>query len=877
MRLESTAAKLAPSPAAPPIGTEVEAKRSWFGPLLAGQIPLDSAVFRALAFLTIIAQCAILYWVINRFKIETDLFRLMMAVALTGFVVHHLLPLRWRLPFFVTLSMGLVAYCLGLERAQWSAWNSLKHGGMLFAIGLGMIGICRLPLRFGYRVGLLVACGGALALVRAQWIHFGAMDAIWPILGAMFMYRLAVYIYDLEHENKRSSLLQGCSYFFLFPNVWLFVFPIIDFKTFLKTYYDEPAHRIYQRGIEWMMRGVIQLLLWRLIYYQVYIDPARISNGAELVQFLVANIALYLRVSGQFHFAIGLLHLFGFNLPEANRKYFLASSFVDYWRRANIYMKDFLMKICYYPLVVRFKKLGTVWSVVAAISCTFVVTWFLHPYQWFWIRGSFATDPKDIVFWSLLGLAVVLNSVRDLTASARKTETGGKWGTALRQALSTAGTFTVVTLLWSIWTCDSLTQWVGIWRLADWDTLIYGGAAVAVIMLAKIVLESPAGLAKPKPRLGARHLQNVMHWRPVAYAVALPAFLLILGSSDRVMGKLPVEAKAVARSLFSNTPNKSGEEFLVRGYYEGLMDIGRVSPLLEGALTRQPANWQLLEQTPVVRVTPDLRTRDLVPSLELAINGVAFQTNKSGIRDSEYALEKAPGVTRIAVMGSSITMGWNVAKDETFEAILERDLNARSGGPRYEAWNFAVNGYSIVSLVEQLDRKVIASRPDVVMVVSHPEDPGRAVFMLAKSIAMGADPEYPFLRELIAKENLNAKTPRNWSERKLGPYAKELTKWSYQTIAARCKAQGIKPVLVYLPGVLQQSTTGLDREMTGYAEAAGFQVIPLFDVYADVADRSTLMVAAWDAHPNAAGHKRIAANLLRRLDQTRILAPSAHR
>jgi hypothetical protein len=114
-------------------------------------------------------------------------------------------------------------------------------------------------------------------------------------------------------------------------------------------------------------------------------------------------------------------------------------------------------------------------------------------------------------------------------------------------------------------------------------------------------------------------------------------------------------------------------------------------------------------------------------------------------------------------------------------------------------------------------------------------------------------------------------------ERKLEPYAKELTKWSYETIASKCKALGIKPVLVYLPGVLQETISGLDHELVRYAEAAGFEVIPLFDVYEGVSDRSTLMVAPWDAHPNSAGHKRVAASLIRRLNDTRILAaaPSA--
>ena len=77
------------------------------------------------------------------------------------------------------------------------------------------------------------------------------------------------------------------------------------------------------------------------------------------MQFLLATFLLYLRVSGQFHLIVGVLHLFGFRLPETHHLYFLASSFTDFWRRINIYWKDFMMKLVYYPSFFRLQRLGT--------------------------------------------------------------------------------------------------------------------------------------------------------------------------------------------------------------------------------------------------------------------------------------------------------------------------------------------------------------------------------------------------------------------------------------------------------------------------------------------------------------------------------------
>ena len=64
---------------------------------------------------------------------------------------------------------------------------------------------------------------------------------------------------------------------------------------------------------------------------------------------MLGTFLLYLRVSGQFHLIVGLLHLFGFRLPETHKLYYLAHSFTELWRRINIYWTDFMMKPVFYP------------------------------------------------------------------------------------------------------------------------------------------------------------------------------------------------------------------------------------------------------------------------------------------------------------------------------------------------------------------------------------------------------------------------------------------------------------------------------------------------------------------------------------------------
>src|SRR5207244_4698402 len=132
-------------------------------------------------------------------------------------------------------------------------------------------------------------------------LPFPWSEAIFPILASMFMFRLIVYFYDLRHDTVPVTLWQSLAYFFMLPNACFPLFPVVDFKTFRRTYYATDAHETYQRGIDWMLRGVIHLLLYRYIYYYVTLAPSEVTGPAELLRYLVSNFLLYLRVSGLFH------------------------------------------------------------------------------------------------------------------------------------------------------------------------------------------------------------------------------------------------------------------------------------------------------------------------------------------------------------------------------------------------------------------------------------------------------------------------------------------------------------------------------------------------------------------------------------------------
>ena len=89
--------------------------------------------------------------------------------------------------------------------------------------------------------------------------------------------------------------------------------------------------------------------------------------------------------------------------------------------------------------------------------------------------------------------------------------------------------------------------------------------------------------------------------------------------------------------------------------------------------------------------------------------------NSHGYRDVEHAFEKPHGVYRIVLIGDSVAEGRDVAPDSTFGRVLERDLNARGDGRRYEVILLARAGYSTSQELVLLDTEAFRYQPDLIL------------------------------------------------------------------------------------------------------------------------------------------------------------------
>ena len=808
--------------------------------------------------LAIGAQLLLLVLIIRLFNIQDAAFQNLSMLILGAFFVNALLPQRWRLGFFTLFSVASIGLILGPIDGAWV----LGIGGLLITVSL-------LPVAFALRVGLIGLIGAGLVALRLEWISAPWEAAVWQILGAMFMFRLIIYLYDIKHDKRRPALLPTLSYFFMVPNVCFPLFPVVDYKKFQRSHYSAPACDIYQRGISWIFRGVLHLLLYRLVYQYLTIDPVEVNGLLGVLHFSFSAFGLYLQVSGLFHMIVGILLLFGFNLPETNHLYFLASSFNDFWRRINIYWKDFMMKVFYYPVYFKLRKLGETQAIILSTMIVFFATWFLHAYQWFWLRGVFLLEWHDALYWAVLAVLVILNSLYE-SKYGRERSLGGQsrsWLDHASTVLSTMGTFLTLGLLWGMWSSDSMGQWVQMWSTT-------GEAWMGTIVLIPLLFAASWGVAQlAKQRRKTETKKRIPTAAPVSgfWRLALNSALAmgavyILGQTT-VYSQFPVKIANAVESIHVVGLSKRDQRNLERGYYENLVAVNRNSRLWE-AYAGRPDDWNKAPKG-VYIPTGDFRGTELAPNLEYQFKGVEVRTNQWGMRDQYYELKKPENTIRIALLGASYVFGSGVPNTENFESVLEEMLNNEKENKwRIEILNFATSGRTAVRQTAILEYKVFPFAPDIVLYVGHKGDARRVAASVAKRVIYDFDILFPGLREIVEQANVNKDMDLETIENRLSPYGQQILQWAYGRIVKESRKRGIKPVYILLPMTYERFKKVDTEQDINMARSAGFTTIDLRDVY-NLQDPESLYIATWDKHPNAEGHRLIAEHLYRIFTDTK--------
>ncbi len=822
--------------------------------------------------LSIFVQLLLIAALVQHLDLLTSAMRRTIDLAIVGFVVHHFLPPRYRLRAFVALcGLTLLLVLGGSPGVIWNARAAVVRALPLAGAGAIVIGLCLLPTGFWRRAALVTLAGALIAALRAGTFGPPSIAMVWPVLAGLFMFRVAIYLYQIAGMKQRPSMAHTLAYFFLLPNIAATFFPVVDFKVFVRSHYDADAIEIYQRGVRWILRGVGQLMLYRIVLQLFAIDVGRVASGTQVIQYILANSFLYVRVSGQFHLLVGLLLLFGFNLPETHRRYFLASSFTDYWRRVNIYWKDFILNIFYYPVYFRLKARGAVLALAAATMWSFFMTWALHQYQTWWVKGALALTVPDALFWFILALLVLVNALWEMKHGRQRRLGAATYSPrgAIGLMLRTAGTFVCVSVLWSLWSAPTLTVWLAMWRFADVHTLAGALAVCACVMVATLVLEirplrsrAPAAAAQAPARWTAT-------WRPVLQC-AVPVAALYLVATPALQARVDAASLQPWYDAINAGDSITNQIVSGGGYYEHLLDVDQANLQLWETLTREsiPAVYQGADPRTPVR---DFRFMQLLPNVHLHAYLTDFSTNRWGMRDRDYALATPADTIRIALVGSSHVMGFGVPDDQIFETIVETRLNATlaaAGGPHVEILNFAMSGLSPLGDIPMVRQRVAPFHPGFVLVVTHPTDAMWVNRDLSHSVREGLPDDSPFLERVLRDARIASTTPEAIATPRLTPFEPAVLAWAYRQTAASIHAIGATPLALFLPLPenlpMTPAKIAAAAQQTAVLRRSGFAVIDFTSIFAHERP-ADLMLPEPTHHSNVRAHRLVADALYRAL------------
>lgn len=373
----------------------------------------------------------------------------------------------------------------------------------------------------------------------------------------------------------------------------------------------------------------------------------------------------------------------------------------------------------------------------------------------------------------------------------------------------------------------------------------------------------------------------------------LPRRLAALGLTLTLLalGLLPVSgggASSVLQSLRTPAPDRADREAAAGGYYEGLIGrpggrADRTSDELTRRLLGKPAAGVSIHDIGAIRfLAGDFLEHDLHPRVHHTVFGTPFTTNSCGMRDREYPPAKPAGTFRIALLGSSIDMGWGVGSGEIYAKLLEQWLNgqaARRGlSRRFEVLNFAVAAYSPAQRLESYRRTAVRFQPDLVLYAVTMLDPRLTAIHLCCLVQDRTDLRYDFVRRAVAAAGIAAEDIRldtggellhkDVVRAKLKTVAWPVADGVLGALAADCRAAGRPVACLILPRVGPADAPSARAEAVArHREIASRHHVPVFDLSStfDARDPADLEIAPWDDHPNARGHRLLFRELARSL------------
>ncbi|HEX6163661.1 MAG TPA: SGNH/GDSL hydrolase family protein [Vicinamibacterales bacterium] len=286
--------------------------------------------------------------------------------------------------------------------------------------------------------------------------------------------------------------------------------------------------------------------------------------------------------------------------------------------------------------------------------------------------------------------------------------------------------------------------------------------------------------------------------------------------------------------------------------------------------------WRYAREVKISRPDPRLPFVHR-PGARARVMGAEVVTNSLGLREErEIDLNPDPAVTRILMLGDSVTFGFGVEQHETTSAQLEAQLAA--AGRRVEVLNAGVGNYNTAMEVEAYLTERRGLKPDLVVLNFFVNDAEPTPVPRGNILTRSSLAAVYFNNRVDSVARWTNGAP-GWEQYYTDLFNESAPGWqqarqAIQALHRSCTEDGRRLAIVNYPDLHQTNPYPLTVITDRIRQVAATLGVPFLDLTPEVtqqSDAALLWVNGGDPHPNAATHAKYARRIAEWLRQGPLL------
>ena len=758
-----------------------------------------------------LAQFILILFIVTRYNFEKSSGIIDYApYVILVFAIYSFIAIRFRPAFLFLACVALVYAAFGI-----------LAGSFFILIGLGLILICHLPIKYTYRFVLILAIAFLLALFRTEFIYIPWMTMTAMYMAPLFMFRLIIYLYEIKNGLVPANKWQSISYFFMFPNVFFLFFPIIDYKTYVKTHLDSPEKEIWQKGIRWMLRGLIHIMCYRLICFHFLIGPVEVIDLPTM-----------------------------FRYKKILKKNLLAFT---------------MMTVFFITWIMHSYQLFWITGVVSVRSIDVIF--------WMVIGACITTNSVIVEKYTLAEDRV------EKPQSEFK-----KYFMKIIRMMGMFLFMSIMWSLWNTRTLEDWLFIVSKGKQVDSKQLLLIFSVVIGIIGLGILVQMMLKNVKLKQLINRKPHETILLTLSTLTLLTLFSFKEIRCNIPLSLQHLYDQISDGSANKLEKTNAEAGYyDKLIEGEEGNTIGIGGRS--LKKMVKKNPYTDAYIYQNNIVnrRMKPNLNIvgsdhnfqsnsfgiRDKEYSIKkplgtkrLALLGGSYQMG-SGVNNTEVF--EAIVEERINKEGLHFDLSASTQNAQCDDSTVSLSAVEDKGGFMHlEIFNFAAGGYYLLQHVEIVHTSVFQYDMDALVYFAHTDERGKVVKDFTTIIKKELPLKYPFLQQIVKESGIKSYMSILQIRELLTPYADTIMKWGYKEIYEQCKKNNVVPVWAYMETTTEFVDDAEYNELKAYAESLGFVTLDLRNTYGNI-DRVEIQISDLNTHPNVLGHRLIAERFYKEL------------